>query len=74
MSVECPSHNTARDLSSIIALLIDVQEALEENDFTEEALLVSNHLQELSSPHIESRIEKNGIEPVLEEMAASFSS
>ena len=73
MSVQCPSHNAARDLSSVIAFLIDVQEALEENDLHEEAQLVSSHLHELSSPDIESVIEKNGIDPVLEEMAASFS-
>ena len=72
MSVECPSNNTARDLSGIMTLLADVYEALEENNFVEEARLVSKHLRQLSSPHIESRIEENGIDPILYEMAESF--
>ena len=66
--------HTTRDLSGTIALLIDVHEALEENELIEEARIVSSHLQLLASPHMESQIEENGIEPVLAEMAQSFSS
>ena len=72
MPVECPSNSTARDLSSILSLLADVYDALEENNFVEEARLVSSHLRQLASPHIESRIEENGIDPILREMAESF--
>lgn len=74
MSVECPSNSTARDLSSIMTLLADVHEALKKNNFVEEARLVSSHLRELASPHIESRIEEDGIDPILSEMAESFTS
>ncbi len=73
MVTQSPSH-TSRDLSGAIALLTDVQQALEENELIEEARIVSNHLQQLTSPHFESQIEEKGIEPVLFEMAQSFSS
>ena len=71
-ATQCPAPQTSRNLSDTITLLIDIHEALEENELIEEARLVSRHLQQLASPQIESRIEKNGIEPVLAEMAESF--
>jgi hypothetical protein len=63
---------TSPDLIRTIALLTDVQEALEKKAFIEEARLVSLHLEQLSSPQTESRIAAWGIEPILEEMAQEF--
>lgn len=74
MNAHFTSHDTSKAISRTIALLIDVHDALEENELIEEARLVSRHLQELTTPQIESRIEESGIEPVLAEMAQSFSS
>jgi hypothetical protein len=70
------SHQTPQkkspDLIRTIALLTDLQEALEKNAFVEEARLVSLHLEQLSSPQTETRIDEWGIEPILEEMAQEF--
>ena len=74
MNLPTTTHQSHKDLSKTIALLVDVHDALEENEFLEEARLVSRHLQQLTSPYIESRIEESGIDPVLAEMAESFSS
>lgn len=74
MNVQFSAHDTSKELGKTISLLIDVHDALEENALVEEARLVSHHLQQLTSPQIESRIEESGIEPVLAEMARSFSS
>ena len=62
----------ATDLGKTIALLSDMHEALEKNSYLEEARLVSRHLEQLSSPQFETRIEVRGIEQVLEELAQGF--
>jgi hypothetical protein len=62
----------ATDLGKTIALLSDIHEALKQNSYLEEARLVSRHLEQLSSPQFETRIEAWGIEPVLEELAQGF--
>ena len=66
------SKQVYKDLTRTIALLNDVHDALRKNSYLEEAQLVSNHLEQLTSPQIETRVEEWGIEPVLEEMARGF--
>jgi hypothetical protein len=67
------SKNSSQDLSRTIALLNDVVDALQQNSYLEEADLVSHHLQQLTSPQFETRVEEWGIGPVLEELAQGFS-
>jgi hypothetical protein len=66
------SKKVAQDLTRTIELLSDVHDALQKNSYLEEARLVSHHLEQLTSPHTETRVEERGIEPVLEEMARGF--
>ena len=73
MQTECLSDTTAQDLTKTIAFLNDVHDALEQNSFKEEAQIVSYHLQKLSTPDYQSRVEIKGIEPILAELAQVFS-
>ena len=72
MQAECLSDTPTQDLTSTIAFLTDVHNALEQNSFKEEALIVSHHLKKLSTPDYQTRIELKGIEPVLAELAQVF--
>jgi hypothetical protein len=64
--------NTTSGLGKTLEFLNDLHEALEENSYSEEAGLVSKHIEQLKSPQVESRILLDGITPVLEELSRGF--
>ena len=66
-----PSVESA-DLVRALTLLNDVYDALRQNEYPDEAVLVSNHLKQLSSPSIQSTVLLNGIDPILNELAKEF--
>lgn len=66
-----PSVESA-DLVRALTLLNDVYDALQENEYPDEAVLVSNHLKQLSSPSVQSAVLLNGIDPILNELAKEF--
>lgn len=73
MMTLAPRNNSFIELSRTLSLLHDVCHALEENDHFEEARMVSEHLRHLSAPDMQSRINEDGIDPVLSELAKEFS-
>jgi hypothetical protein len=74
MAMQKHHHTTppAPNLSRTRALLEEVYDALEKNAHHEEAQVVFCHLRKLSTPQLATRIENQGIEPVLAELAQEF--
>ena len=61
------------DLLRALSLLNDVYDALQENEYSDEAIVVSNHLRQLTSPSVQSAVLVKGIDPILDEFAKEFS-
>lgn len=71
LSKTSPSVESA-DLVRALSLLNDVYDALQKNQYPDEAIMVSNHLKQLSSPSIASAVLLEGIDPILDKMAKEF--
>ena len=72
MVINTLTNDPSTDISRTISLLNDLYNALKENDYSEEARVVSNHLQQLLKPDIQLRIQDRGLDPVMSEFAQQF--
>lgn len=72
MTTNSLCEDVAPGLVQTIEFLNDLQDALNNNSYVDEAHVVSMHLEQLRTPETESRLHSSGMSSIMEELSRSF--